>query len=176
MEIKSHVTYYENGSFTESYGINNKLHNINDEPALILFYDKDHIEREEWYQNGKRHRIGDKPAEIEYYENGKFFSKKWYWNNKLHRIGEPAIIYLSPDGDVESEEWYYKGNSLNEDQIKYMKSFRLWLELGENQNFFQFLPHEMMTFGMNLLGFDKLEEEDDDGWGEGYFDFEDEED
>ena len=51
--------------------INNTLHSINDEPAVIYYYPDKQVERRVWYKNGQLHRnYHDTPAVIEYLSNG----------------------------------------------------------------------------------------------------------
>jgi len=86
--------------FSIVYYYNNKIHNENDEPALI-FNDGSKF----WYNKNKLHRTDDKPA-AEYADG----TKEWWINGKLHREFDlPAII------DKNDMVWY-KENKIHRDQ------------------------------------------------------------
>lgn len=87
----------ENGTI-EFRNIKGELHNINDEPAVILYNGT-----KAWYKNGKFHRDNDKPSIINSYG-----FQAWYYNDQLHRNnGKPAIIH--PNG---SEEYWVNGEKI----------------------------------------------------------------
>ena len=77
---------YTNGEYR--WFKNDKIHNDNDEPAII------NQNYKKWYQNGKLHRDNDKPAII-----SKCGLQEWYTNGHLHRDNDkPAVINIDGTG------------------------------------------------------------------------------
>lgn len=75
-----------------------------------IFYFKNKLRREEWYENGKHHRIG-LAAVIYYRKCDKIKKEIWKENGKVHRQDGPAIITYRKTGSKLKEEWCENGLS-----------------------------------------------------------------
>lgn len=116
--FRTNVLYLVNFKFKE------KLHSLNDEPALLFVYNElykpnfiNSFKEENihlyncdvlalWFKNGEMHRDNDKYASI-FYRVNKDIIYKWLKNNKLHRdTDKPSII----EGN---NKYYYKNGQLH---------------------------------------------------------------
>lgn len=94
--IRKFITCNTDINGYKRYYVNNKLHNIDDKPAVI----NDYNGYKAWYHKNRLHRNDDKPAII--YSNG---NTEWLIHGKIHRdYDRPAIIY--PDFCI---CWYNNG-------------------------------------------------------------------
>lgn len=89
------------------------LHSLNDNPALIQFYENGDIKCKQWFTDGILNRP-DKTAYIFYYENGSKESQQWFKNGKLHRDNDlPAYVkyYQSFLGEIKIKVklWFING-------------------------------------------------------------------
>jgi antitoxin component YwqK of YwqJK toxin-antitoxin module len=147
------VSFYENGKVhVKKWYLNDLQHrDDNDKPAWIHFNEDGSILYLRWFYNDHQHRVG-KPAVV-YYKNKNVSSVRWVINSKSHREEGPAEIYYNDDGSIRSEKWYLNGKELSQKEINYLIAFNIWKK-EETDNFFQFMPLEMMTLQKELLDVD----------------------
>jgi antitoxin component YwqK of YwqJK toxin-antitoxin module len=109
---------------------NGFIHDNDDNPAIVHYYNDGKVRWKGWYKNGICHRShpnDDLPAEIFYYDDGKIRYEVWLKNGKFHRYHPnedlPAIIrYHNIDDQygIKKEEWYMNGSRYRKDNLPTM--------------------------------------------------------
>lgn len=96
---------------SESWTLNGGYHNdVNDNPALIIYYMNDRIKQKEWWKNGILSRDNNKPVRIEYYQTSVLLCEEWNNNDE----NKPTKIYYYESGNKKSEQ-YWKNGKLHRD-------------------------------------------------------------
>lgn len=140
--------------------------NRESEPSIIKYYDNGVISSQKWLKEDLMSRI-DGPAYISYNKNGIKIHEEWriidpeerdiingrsYKTHKrslLHRDNGAAIIHYNDNGQITSRYWFHMGKRLTEEEFKKFLVGDLWI--GEDENFFQYLPVEMINITKELF-------------------------
>jgi hypothetical protein len=151
------IAYYDNNGNTiegEMWGNELPKHRDHDMPALIKYDINGNIILEQWYQNGLLHRVGQ-PASIKYNRHGNVVMEIWALNDFIHNTEGPAIIYYNNHGGITRLKWFINGLEMTEEDFNKLANIdSLWSEQ-ESNNFFQYLPLEMLNITRELYNNDE---------------------
>lgn len=119
----SSIFRYDDGNIKEYiYSTRNGgIHRL-DYPAHIIYSKNATILKEEYFNYNRLHRVEEGPAVLEYYENGNIKRESYYKNGKLYRapsneeLWEPCVIEYGRDGKIERKRYMEKNDFL---YIKY---------------------------------------------------------
>lgn len=147
--VKVHERWYQNSRIDRPDG-----------PADITYNNNGIKIEEKWYQNNELNRQNG-PAHIKYDDNGDKVMEIWYQNDIKNRIDGPAVTYYDVNGNITYKEWYIQDKRLTKDHIKLLTVADMWSR-NDIDNFFQYLPPEMLNITKQLYNYQEGEEYYDD--------------